>query len=326
MCKFPLTGIRVLDPETGAITTKVLGYKPGLHIPTDLDRTDSIGAMFQIPCGQCMECRVAKAREWSVRILHEAQLHKENSFITLTYNDDNLPEDGGLNYKHLQTFMKDLRANLDYYKDGKKVRFFGIGEYGSQTYRPHYHLILFGENFSDDRKEWKHLSNGSRYYRSDRLESVWPYGYSVIGNVTYDSVFYVAKYCTKKIKGDLAEYVYDGVESEKALMSRRPGIGHDFLMKYKDDIYNFDNVVLRELTLRPPVYYDKLFAACHPDEYLQIKQSRRDKAIDTQLKVISDRYLDENGHIDWAAVHNHCDARDLRFKDLIKQKRSYEFL
>ena len=90
-------------------------------------------------CGQCLPCRVNKRRLWSNRIMLESMCHEDNAFVTLTYNEDNLPEKGNLVPKHLKDWQKRLRyhANID-------LRFFSVGEYGDQTKRPHYHAAIFG--------------------------------------------------------------------------------------------------------------------------------------------------------------------------------------
>ena len=156
MCTSPNFGIRVLDNETGAKTVRFIGswskylknreqaiYKIG----------DNLGDVVLLPCGNCDECKLSKAREWSIRLLHESQLHEQKCFLTLTYNDDNLQDRGTLVKSHVQTFMKDYRRYLDYHY-GKKVRFYAAGEYGSKSGRPHYHLLIFGDDFTFDRIEW----------------------------------------------------------------------------------------------------------------------------------------------------------------------------
>ena len=108
MCKYPLIGIRAVDPETGVIRYKVLGSKKKVPDLFKMDpRKFTEGRYILLPCGQCMECRINKAREWSVRLVHEAKMHERSSFLTLTYNDDQLPVDNSLYYPHVQKFLKD---------------------------------------------------------------------------------------------------------------------------------------------------------------------------------------------------------------------------
>lgn len=321
MCKYPNYGIRVLDKRDGTISVKFAGAYLGSLSSDKIG--DGIGQYVIIPCGQCTECRVSKAREWSIRLMHEAALHDKCSFLTLTYDDYHLPQDGSLRYRDLQLFNKNLRRQLDYYYPGNKIRFFAVGEYGSKSFRPHFHEILFGEDFSFDRKEWK-KSHGYSYYRSDFLERIWNNGFSVIGDVSYDSVNYVARYTLKKITGNIASFVYDGLEPEKAIMSRRPGIGHDFLLKYKGDIYNYDQVVLRNLKARPPAYYDKLYSEIHPEHFSVIKDNRSRKAAEFRNNLLNRFTVD--GKYDSHQEENYYDAISARADEFVKRKKGYETL
>lgn len=226
----------------------------------------------KVPCGRCIGCRLEYSRQWAIRCVHEAQLYDRNSFITLTYNDENLPSDGSLKKKHFQDFMKRLRKELD--KQGIKIRYYHCGEYGEQLMRPHYHAIIFGYDFPD-RKLFT-VRRGVRLYRSEMLERLWPFGFSTVGDVTFESAAYVARYVLKKVNGDKAEEHYQGKQPEYTTMSRRPGIGHDWLLKYKDDVYNYDYVVIRNnIKCRPPKYYDQIFDDIDPEKFEKIKIRRR---------------------------------------------------
>lgn len=153
-----------------------------------------------VSCGQCMGCRLAKSQDWVTRMMHERQYHDCASFITLTYSTEHVPISGGLVVSHLQKFLKRLRRNIDYhYGTEKKIAYYACGEYGSKNLRPHYHLVVFGEDFADDRR--KHaMRRGHVTYRSPRLEKLWNLGFSEIGDVNSTTTAYVAKYVTKKVK------------------------------------------------------------------------------------------------------------------------------
>jgi len=231
-----------------------------------------------IPCGQCVGCRLERSRQWAVRCVHEASLHEDNCFITLTYNNESLPEDGSLNKKHFQDFMKRLRKK---YKN-KKIRYYHCGEYGDKNFRPHYHAIIFGLEF-DDQKLFT-VNNGEKLYTSEKLEKLWPFGFSTIGTVTFESAAYVARYVMKKVNGKNAKNHYERVDSntgeiyslvpEYNTMSRRPGIAAGWFDKYKDDVYPSDNIHLREKTFRPPKFYDKMYEHLMPNEMEKIKTQR----------------------------------------------------
>ena len=240
--------------------------------------------MFKLPCGQCIGCRLARSSMWATRCVHEAQLHKQNCFITLTYNDDNLPYPPTLSIRPLQLFMKRLRKRF-----GAGIRFYACGEYGEKFGRPHYHACIFGFDFPD-KKLWK-ISNGFNLFVSDALAALWPYGYAVIGDVTFESAAYVARYIMKKITGDRAEAYYSdrvdlrtgeiyNAKPEFTVMSRRPGIAHDWFVKYGSDVYPHDYVVLRNgKKLPPPRYYDGLFEAQFPGGMTAVKAARVERAL-----------------------------------------------
>lgn len=235
-----------------------------------------------LPCGQCIGCRLERSRQWAIRCVHEASLYLHNSFITLTYDQQNLPEDKSLNKTHFQLFMKRLRK-----KYGPNIRYFHCGEYGEKFSRPHYHACLFNFDFRD--KKLYKCVNDINLYTSESLSELWPLGFSTIGDVTFESAAYVARYITKKITGPHAldhytkydkntgEVIEDRIP-EYTTMSRRPGIGRPWLEKFLTDVYPDDFVVLRSKKLRPPKYYDAVFASKLPFEHDDIKERRQTTA------------------------------------------------
>ena len=235
-----------------------------------------------LPCGQCVGCRLERSRQWAVRCMHEASLYEKNCFITLTYNDENLPEDGSLHYDHFQKFMKRLRKAV-----GGRVRFYMAGEYGEQLGRPHFHACLFNYDF-DDKVFFKRTGSGSLLYRSDKLESLWPFGYSSIGDVNFQSAAYVARYIMKKVNGKNQDEHYERVNEltgeitvrrpEFTKMSLKPGIGFDWYTKWKDDVYPHDYVVVNGKKVRPPRFYDKKFKVEHPEDFEVIEFQRESRA------------------------------------------------
>lgn len=221
-----------------------------------------------VPCGQCVGCRLEYSRQWAMRCLHEFEsAGRVGSFITLTYNSGNIPADGRVHKEVFQKFMKRLRK-----KYGNGIRFFACGEYGHQRHRPHYHAVLFGFQFPD--LVIHTVKRGYQYYRSPSLERLWPLGFSLVGSVSFESCAYVARYVMKKQKGDdINEDIQPFV-----LMSRMPGLGHDWYEKYKKQIYPNDFIVVRDdVTCKPPQYYDSLLEKEDPVLYEQIKKARQDK-------------------------------------------------
>ena len=104
-----------------------------------------------VPCGSCISCRIAKRREWSLRLLHELSYHDDAVFLTLTYDDAHVPPNMSLRKRDLQLFMKRLRIKLDRLGIEHCIKYFACGEYGTRTKRPHYHLLLW--NFPDNNKQ-----------------------------------------------------------------------------------------------------------------------------------------------------------------------------
>lgn len=230
------------------------------------------GKSVSLPCGRCIGCRLERARQWAVRIMHESKTHETNSFITLTYDPENLPANGTLNVEDPQRFMKRLRKKLS----PLKIRFFLCGEYGEELSRPHYHAIIFGYNFPD--KIQYSEKNGFTLYESKELSEAWGLGRCRIGNVTFDSAAYVANYATKKITGPPAADHYKGRKPEFLLMSRRPGIGKSWYEKFSSDVYPSDEVIINGKQTRPPRYYDNLYEKADPVSMGSIKISRELKA------------------------------------------------
>ena len=159
-----------------------------------------LGAMLApiSPCGQCIGCRIDRSRQWAARCVHEAQLHTDNCFLTLTYADEHLPKHNSVSVKELQLFMRYLRRAIY----PTKVRFFACGEYGDQFNRPHYHIALFGYDFPDKELFTKRRANN--LYISETLNKIWGKGHCSIGELNYQSAAYIARYVVKKINGDRA--------------------------------------------------------------------------------------------------------------------------
>lgn len=222
--------------------------------------------LFELPCGQCIGCRLERSRQWAVRIMHEADCWDRNCFITLTYDDDHLPSDNSLDVTEFQKFMKRFR------KACGSLRFYHCGEYGDQFARPHYHACIFNYDFAD-KQLWR-VRDGIRLYTSELLSELWPLGFSTVGELTFDSAAYVARYCTKKVTGDLADEHYAGRKPEYATMSRRPGIGRHWFDQFKGVTYRDDSVVLNGHEMKPPRYYDTVFQLEQPELFDSIRASR----------------------------------------------------
>ena len=184
---------------------------------------------LQVPCGKCIGCKSDKAMMWSIRCYHEASLHERNAFVTLTYED----APPALVKEDLQKFFKRARHSFDF-------RYFACGEYGEATHRPHYHALIFGQDFLDDA-----IDISDSLYTSSSLSKLWGHGLISVAPVTMASCCYVAGYVHKKV----------GDDETFTLMSRQPGIGKDWLAKYGDDLRRTGTVTIEGKELPVPMRY-----------------------------------------------------------------------
>lgn len=246
---------------------------------------------LSIPCGMCIGCRLERSRQWAVRCVHEASMHDENCFVTLTYEDTKLPENGSLVKKDLQDFWKRLRKRIE----PLIIRYYACGEYGEETLRPHYHACIFGYDFFD-KKPFKQ-ENGNWLYTSEVLNEIWSHGYCIIGDVTFDSAAYVARYIMKKVLGPHAPYHYDDLTPEFNTMSRGGrgslgGIGQQWLETYKDDIRKgFITINGKKIGL--PKYYDSQLELSDPELLKTLKARRTFEISKIDEEEFSLRRLDD---------------------------------
>ncbi len=212
-----------------------------------------------IPCGNCHGCRGDKAEEWAVRASHEAQMHHHNSFITLTYEDKHLPDDFSVTLREWQLFAKKLRKALP-----NKIRHFAVGEYGDKSFRPHYHALIFGYDFSPDRKHYKNTPDGP-LWTSELLTSTWGKGHCTLGQVNYKTANYCTQYLFDKRGGDYAADRYirqhpvtgDIVtcKPEFSAKSNQPGLGATWFNKYKTDCFPSDFLIVEGRHVNVPRFY-----------------------------------------------------------------------
>lgn len=174
--------------------------------------------------------------------------------------------------------MKRLRKEC-----GAGIRFFACGEYGPKLGRPHYHACLF--NYEPEDKVFALMRNKVPLYNSKTIDRLWGMGYTTIGDVTFQSAAYVARYIMKKITGPEADKHYETYDPETRLkitripeftvMSRRPhGIGKEWYDEHKTDVYPADYVIYDGKKFRPPRFYDVQYEVTDPDTYNRIKRSR----------------------------------------------------
>lgn len=241
---------------------------------------------FELGCGQCIQCRLSYSRQWASRIVCENLVSKSSAFVTLTYSDDHLPISGKSGVPTLlpddvSAFMKRLRRSSEYhfgFDADYPIRFFAAGEYGSKTSRPHYHLCLFNlpELVVAQNKFFASSFEGDPYYTNQFLSDCWQKGHVIVGDLTFQSAAYVARYVTKKMKGEKSSvYSELSISPEFSRVSNRPGLGRSFFEEHKNEIYQNDELFLPgSRKLAPPRYFDKLYAFEDP-AFMEILKAER---------------------------------------------------
>ena len=276
---------------------------------------------IQVPCGKCLECRIQHARDWADRCVLESKQYKDNYFVTLTYDDENLPPKASLEPKHLQLFLKRLRKRFK----GIKIRFLACGEYGDGSMRPHYHIILFNCPLSDLSYVFQKMENGKlvNHLRpnnkndlmfSKTIYECWQHqGMISVGRFNYDTAAYVSQYVTKKCNPKM-EHVYKelGLVPEFLRMSNRPGIGAQFFND-NDDLHSVGNIIIpsdgEAHVANIPRYYDKLFIKKYgEDVFSHFQKNRLEKKF-----VRDDTYLHSTKNAE----------REAKFRDYNLKKRQH---
>lgn len=325
-CYHPHTAyqaIGVVSPETGkkiiVFSSKDM-YKIKHSFALDYDVYKMKGDVYDysyksitLPCGNCIGCRLDRAKSWALRNYHEASVSNSACFITLTFGDaatiDNvfrLRQFSSLSRskkfaearKRVNTlvrgdfssFIKRLRKELykgyEYYdENGVKrffqlkegLRFYACGEYGELNSRPHYHALIY--NFDFPGKRYLATERGNVYWTHPVLERAWGFGFVYISDFTINTASYVSRYVTKKINGRLKDEWYQGLEPEYQVCSNRPGIGRKWFEKFQSDVYPSDEVLFptrsgKKVKMKPPKYYDNLFDKFSPDEFAEVKKVR----------------------------------------------------
>ncbi|AXH77964.1 MAG: replication initiator protein [Microviridae sp.] len=282
-CESP---IRAYRPATGG---------PLLFTAPDPNRSPQIYQALDIPCGNCILCKEEHARQWAVRIAHEATLHEANSFLTLTYTNEQMPRHNSLDYSHLQKFWKRLRKQIG------ELAYYAVGEYGDNTLRPHYHACIFGHDFTEGSiivAEEPH-----RLWENPWLNTAWGHGRVTIGQLNYKTARYTASYVTKKLKSTQQYVRMDDETGElirvtqpRAFMSRN--IGKEWWLRYGAHTTAHDFVVIDGAKQKPPKAYDKWLGEVNPAKLEQIKENRKEKT--QQLTPNENHARARNAH---ARVH-----------------------
>lgn len=294
-CHYPVRAFRIADRQG---RPEGISFHPvkGMNVIADL----------KVPCGQCMGCKTERARQWAIRCMHEAQLHPENCFITLTYNEENLPDRKELVYKEFQSFLKKLRKKVCFYLPSskhqgpyRKIRYYVSGEYGELKERPHWHACIFGYDFPD--KIFFKNSKGGPIFTSKILETLWLKGFSTTMFLTFESAQYAASYIMKKHRGQSSDLDYQFIdmetgevlyrEKELSRMSLKPGIGYNWYQKYKSEVFPFDRVIVKGMEMKPPRYYVRKYKDENPEGHEELTALREARGKETAEDNTEERLL-----------------------------------
>lgn len=242
------------------------------------------GQMVELPCGRCTSCKIAHAREWVVRLLHELQYAKSAYFVTLTYDDEHLPPDGSLSKKALQDFFKRLRKHLP----SQSFRYYACGEYGERGNRPHYHFI--GYCFSE-------LSGFESF-----VHSAWRLGFVYIGTVTAQSCRYVAQYVHKKYSAKYNKFIYGDKQPPFQLQSQ--GLGKQYVFDNADRLLEDLCVTINGKPCGLPRYYAKKLIderSLFDPRRKELKDELQERAVERCADVYS--YWRDRGLIPYKAIN-----------------------
>lgn len=300
---------------------------------------------LELPCGQCIGCRLEYSRQWATRCVLEASQFSANYFVTLTYNDLSLPTESffdvdkntgefielfahSLVPKHLQDFIKRLRQRFLRDYDFDNIRFYACGEYGSQNERPHYHLILFNCPLPDLEVVGSNFQ-GDIYYKSQIIEDCWsvldkksgircPLGFVTVADVNFNTCAYVARYMLKKHKGKSSDYYDDKhILPEFSRMSLRPGIARNYFDEHYDKIYEYDQIIITgsdgiAKRVRPPRYYDTLYDIFSPEDLKRVKEARISKALNAEKQRKEHTSLNRDDYLHISEEALLCKVKSLK--------------
>lgn len=290
---------------------------------------------FEVGCGKCEICKVEKSKQWTIKGYCESKTWKNATFLTLTYNNENLPEDRKLCRAHMQGFWKKLRYHL--YKNTKKasqidltlersnleeleinpleeifckrkrnkkpIRMLNCGEYGPKTKRPHYHAVVW--NFKPmDLRRYSKDRRGYWLFTSKKINQIWGKGYVIIGNAETDTVSYVARYCTKKFARTEEEQqrMKQKKQTEFIGASSQGFIGYFYWEKYKDKIKKAMGIFMKNrdktMLAKIPKAMEKKWEEENPDEFEDYKQMKCYIGQENWKKILSQTDLSEEEYIE----------------------------
>lgn len=341
-CYHPLKAFHIGLTDNGKNKLKIVPYKVDhlekigdkwLYCDTEFRSSNCEKSYFEydvIPCGQCIGCRLEYSRQWAIRCMIEANSHPHNWWLTLTYDDEHLPTADHINDKtgeiwishsliksDVQRFIKNLRNS------GKSFRYFGCGEYGEKTARPHYHLLIFSDDIILKDLVFYKRSGDFPLYTSDTISDFWRVpdppgrkskdwhperiGYVIVSQVTFDTCAYTSRYVCKKLFGQKKEWYADyGLCPPFSLQSLKPAIARQFFDR--GGFLPDSKLVLSDFngykSVKLPKYYERLFEgldiSCNNDLRKSLIEQRQaffeaagDRDLEALLKAEEDNKLSQ---------------------------------
>lgn len=269
---------------TSLTWSQYIHHKKGYSIPpiNQYIVNKGLTEALPIPCGSCEACHLERSQQTAIRCMHELQYPHNNIgiFLTLTYDDENLPKNGHLDYNHPKNFVKHLRDLISPHK----ISTLGCAEYGEKGGRPHYHLLIFGWEPKDKQLKYESQSGSKKYsvFESKTIDRIWKKGLAEFGSIERESANYVARYTLKKCKNKNKNKNESEKPKEKTICrSLRPALGKLWYEKYSRSVRSIDASILLDATgaaqqLPVPRYYDRLLEKESPNAYEALKTSRKE--------------------------------------------------
>lgn len=288
---------------------RTVGFKSdGKTISWSQKEYDKQYATFQLPCGKCLACRLEYARQWAVRCVHEAEMHPQNCFITLTYSDEAL-KSPKLDYRDFQLFMKKLRKKIsekNLLPEEAQIGFFATGEYGDKTKRPHWHAIIFNWSPPDGIHKYTN-ERGDQSFTSDLLDSLWSKGFTEYGSVTFESAGYCARYAAKKLShGRDNEHDFEPISKK----SNKHAIGKKYVEKHYESIFNLGFINLPNGSqCSIPRYYEKWLKKNEPGTWVKYVTHKK-LQLTNKAKEKNEKTLEEEKRIN----HQRAARQGLKLK------------
>jgi hypothetical protein len=256
---------------------------------------ESVGLVpFEFECRKCLPCRLNIAREKAIRCVHEARMHDESIFLTLTYNEESL-ESPKLQYTDFQEFIRKLRYERD-----EKISYMVTGEYGDKNKRPHWHAIMFG--FRPEDSQYKYTSDrGDKVFTSESIRKLWGRGAIEYGDVTMDSAGYVARYAAKKlVHGRDQDHEYHPIHKS----SSKRAIGKSWIEKYWKHTFRNGYVTIpgQDGIMKIPRYYVDWLKKENTKEYVRYVTEVRPKIMQKMEEKVRREEMEYFSQV-WSRKH-----------------------